>query len=155
MWYKAVMFDTYLTRWNLVPDGDPIITDNARLLPVRDHGQLAMLKLAITAEVHVGGMLLEWWDGDGAALVLARADEAILMERAQGRATLTEMAYAGQDDEACRTLCALATRLHAPRARPMVELVPLAQWFPSTRACGRHLWRHPRPLRGNRSHLID
>jgi streptomycin 6-kinase len=74
-------------------------------------------------------MLMEWWDGDGAAPVLARADEAVLMERAQGTATLADMAYAGQDNEACRKLCAVAARLHAPKARPIVELVPLSQWF--------------------------
>jgi streptomycin 6-kinase len=128
-WYAAVMFDTYLSRWNLVPDGSPIITNNARLLPVRYDGEPAMLKLAIAEEERVGGMLMEWWDGDGAAPVLARADEAVLMERAQGTATLADMAYAGQDDEACGKLCAVAARLHAPRAKPIVELVPLSQWF--------------------------
>ena len=128
-WYAAVMFDTYLSRWNLVPDGSPIITDIARLLPVRYNGEPAMLKLALAEEERVGGMLMEWWDGDGAAPVLARADEALLMERAQGTVTLADMAYAGQDDEACRKLCAVAARLHAPRAKPIVELVPLSQWF--------------------------
>ena len=28
------MFDPYLLRWSLVPDGDPITTPAARLLPV-------------------------------------------------------------------------------------------------------------------------
>ncbi len=89
-----------------------------------------MLKLAIAEEERVGGVLMEWWDGDGAARVLARADEAVLMERAKGTATLADMAYAGRDDEACRKLCAVAARLHAPRANPIVELVaPLSRWF--------------------------
>ena len=96
-----LLFDTYLSRWNLVPDGCPIITNNARLLPVRYDGEPAMLKLAIAEEERVGGMLMEWWDGDGAAIVLARADEAVLMERAHGTVTLADMAYAGQDDEGC------------------------------------------------------
>jgi len=28
------MFDDYLRRWNLIPDGDPIETRSSRLLPV-------------------------------------------------------------------------------------------------------------------------
>lgn len=32
-------------------------------------------------------------------------------------------------DEACRKLCAVAARLHAPRAKPIVELIPLSRWF--------------------------
>ena len=128
------MFDAYLSRWKLIPDGSPIITTNARLLPVRYGGEPAMLKLAIAEEERaghmlMGHMLMEWWDGDGAARVLARADEAVLMERAKGTATLADMAYAGQDDEACRKLCAVAARLHAPRAKPIVGLVPLSRWF--------------------------
>jgi hypothetical protein len=41
------MFDVYLSRWNLVPDGNPVTTRNARLLPVRHDGEPAMLKLAV------------------------------------------------------------------------------------------------------------
>jgi streptomycin 6-kinase len=33
-----------------------------------------MLKLAIEAEERFGVMLMDWWDGDGAAQVLARDD---------------------------------------------------------------------------------
>jgi len=58
-WYAAVMFDEYLSRWNLIPDGCPIITTNARLLPVRYEGEPAMLKLAIAEEERVGGRLME------------------------------------------------------------------------------------------------
>jgi len=40
------------------------------------------------------------------------------------------MARQGQDDEACRILCAAATRLHAPRGRPLPDgLLPLERWF--------------------------
>jgi streptomycin 6-kinase len=33
------MFDPYLSAWSLVPDGDPIVTHAARLLPVRRLGE--------------------------------------------------------------------------------------------------------------------
>jgi streptomycin 6-kinase len=123
------MFDTYLSRWNLVPDGSPIITQSGRLLPVRRRGEPAMLKLVTEAEERFGVMLMEWWDGDGAARVLARDDDALLLERAEGAVSLADMARNGRDDEACRVLCAVAARLHAPRPEPLPELIPLPHWF--------------------------
>jgi streptomycin 6-kinase len=123
------MFDIYLSRWNLVPDGSPIITQSGRLLPVRRRGEPAMLKLATEAEEHFGVMLMEWWDGDGAARVLARDGDALLLERAEGAVSLTDMARNGRDEETCRVLCAVAARLHAPRPEPPPELIPLPHWF--------------------------
>jgi streptomycin 6-kinase len=125
----AAMFDSYIGRWNLVPDGRPIITRTGRLLPVRAAGVPAMLKLATEAEERLGGVLMEWWDGDGAARVLARTEDALLLERAEGGQSLTEMAHSGRDDDACRILCAVAARLHAPRSKPLPELIPLPRWF--------------------------
>ena len=42
---------------------------------------------------------------------------------------LADMARNGRDDEACRVLCAVAARLHAPRPEPLPELIPLPHWF--------------------------
>jgi streptomycin 6-kinase len=123
------MFDIYLTRWNLLPDGSPIFTRSASLLPVRRQGEPAMLKLATEEEERFGGLLMEWWNGDGAARVLARDDNALLLERAEGTASLADMARNGRDDEACRVLCTVAARLHAPRPEPLPELIPLQYWF--------------------------
>jgi streptomycin 6-kinase len=47
------------------------------LLPVRRRGEPAMLKLVTEAEERFGVMLMEWWDGDGAARVLARDDDEL------------------------------------------------------------------------------
>jgi streptomycin 6-kinase len=88
-----------------------------------------MLKLATEAEERFGAMLMDWWGGDGAARVLARDDDALLLERAEGTASLADMARNRRDDEACRVLCAVADRLHAPRPEPLPELVPLKHWF--------------------------
>lgn len=123
------MFDTYLHRWDLVPDGPPLVTRAARLLPVRHGGRPAMLKLSVEKDEREDGVLMAWWAGDGAARVLARDEEALLLERATGPRSLAGMARRGQDDEACRILCAVAARLHAPRAQPLPQLIPLAQWF--------------------------
>lgn len=46
--------------------------------------------------------LLTWWDGQGAARVFASAAGALLMERASGAGDLAQIAWSGQDDEACR-----------------------------------------------------
>lgn len=123
------MFQSHLDRWGLVADGDPLKTTAADLLPVLKDGQPAMLKISHEADERLGGVLMEWWDGDGAARVLARDSVALLLERATGPASLADMARSGTDDEACRILCAAAAKLHAPRPRPLPELIPLQQWF--------------------------
>ena len=119
----------HLARWDLVPDGEPITTPSSLLLPVRHNGVPAMLKIAREEEERRGGALMAWWDGDGAAKVLAWHGEALLLERATGARSLTEMVATGRDDEASRILCEVALRLHAPRPGPPTELVPLTRWF--------------------------
>jgi streptomycin 6-kinase len=123
------MFDRYLKRWNLARDGVPIVTYSSDLLPVRQDGRPAMLKIARTVEERRGADLMIWWDGNGAARVLARDGDAVLLERATGNRSLTAMVHDGADDEASRILCGVASRLHAPRNRPRPDLIPLSAWF--------------------------
>jgi len=122
-------FEPWLARWALTPDGAPIVTQSSRLLPVRQGGRPAMLKIATEPEERRGAALMPWWEGDGAVRVLALEEEALLMERAMGTRSLIAMARAGQDDEASRVLCATAARLHLPRLQPPPDLVPLPRWF--------------------------
>jgi streptomycin 6-kinase len=134
-----MMFDDYLARWGLTPDGEPIATRNSDLLPVRRAGLAAMLKIAREEEERRGGRLVSWWGGDGAARVLAQDGAALLLERATGKGSLVEMARGGRDDEASRILCAVAARLHAPRGCPLPELIPLPRWFEALEpAAARH-----------------
>ena len=72
--------DIHLARWDLVPDGEPIETPSSLLLAVRHNGVPVMLKIAREEEERRGGALMAWWDGDGAAKVLARHGEALLLE---------------------------------------------------------------------------
>jgi hypothetical protein len=51
------MFRKYLERWQLVPDGHPVIARTSGLLPVRSGGMPAMLKIAIVDEERLGGLL--------------------------------------------------------------------------------------------------
>jgi streptomycin 6-kinase len=95
----------------------------------------AMLKIAIDAEEKFGGLLLKWWDGQGAAQVFAHEGDALLMERAEGPASLVDMAKdlarGGGDDEASGLICRVAAQLHAtrPKAGALPTLVPLKQRF--------------------------
>jgi len=123
------VFEEYLACWGLTPDGVPLITHSSRLLPVRREGMPAMLKIAVEAEEKQGAGLMRWWNGSGAARVLAYNDDALLLERAEGSASLAAMACHGNDDEACRILCQAAARLHLPKNHPLPVLVPLAHWF--------------------------
>ena len=123
------MFDQYLKRWALTLDGDAFVSLNGHLLPARYHGTPAMLKISPEPEEQAGNRLMAWWDGQGAAPVLAHDGEALLMERASGVRSLMDMVNCGQDDEATRILCAAAGRLHTPRTQPAPALVPLLQRF--------------------------
>ncbi len=129
MLLNSTDFDAYLTRWGLVPDGEPIFTPAARLLPVRRDGEAAMLRITILEEAKGGEVLLNWWDGRGAARVLAVDGDALLLERAEGSRSLSAYARNGRDDEATETICGVVAELHAPRDKPLPDLIPLETWF--------------------------
>jgi hypothetical protein len=124
------MFRYYLKRWELTQDGDPLFTPTSRLLPVHCASGPAMLKIAVTEEERRGGQLMQWWDGQGAARVLACDDRAVLLERAEGAISLADMVSRSRDEEASRTICAVLAKLHRPRSRLPPTLVSLSEWFP-------------------------
>lgn len=121
---------TWIDRWGLTPDGEPFTSLGGRLLPVRKDGVAAMLKISHGPEEIAGGILMAWWDGQGAAPVLAHEGEALLMVRAMGPGSLADMAKSGRDDEASRIICTALDGLHAPRpGRLPASLNPLPEWF--------------------------
>lgn len=121
----------YMQRWQLQPDGQAFETHSSLLMPVRYQGAAAMLKIAREQEEKFGGLLMCWWQGEGAARVLAWHEDGILLERAQGSRSLPQMVRDGDDRQATEILCQVVARLHAPRAEPLPELIPLHQWFNS------------------------
>lgn len=123
------MFDAYLKLWRLTPDGNAIVTRTSKLLPVRYGGVPAMLKIALDAEEARGNDLMEWWSGEGAARVLARRGDAIVLERATGDASLAALTQMGRDSEAVRIMCATIAPLHRARQQPPPALFPLDRWF--------------------------
>lgn len=127
-------FAPWLDRWTLTSDGEAFSSLAGMLMPVVFEGQPAMLKLTLEPEELAGGALMEWWGGQGAALVLAREGEALLLERAMGPGSVAQMSRTGHDDEAMRILCTAGAALHATRSKsPPASLVPLERWF-------RQLW---------------
>lgn len=124
-------FEPYLARWDLVPDGKPIVTHSSRLLPVLRGDVPAMLKLPEAPDERLGYLPLEYWNGDGAARLLARSEtgDAMLIERATGQRSLASMARNGADDAATAILCEAIARLQKPRGPAPAGLIPLETWF--------------------------
>ncbi len=87
-----------------------------------------MLKVAVDDEEKAGGALMSWWDGRGAARMLAHDADAVLLERATG-GSLAAMARDGPDEQATCIICDVVAELHAPRKAAMPPLVPLPVWF--------------------------
>lgn len=136
-------FAPWLARWNLELDGTPIRTHASHLLPVLQGGAPAMLKLPEVEDEQRGYLPLEYWNGDGAARLLARSEngEAMLMERATGERSLAAMARSGAegDDEATAILCDAIATLQKPRGPAPSGLIPLEAWFKDLfPAAGRH-----------------
>jgi len=52
------IFEPYLQRWSLTPDGNVIVTPSSHLLPVQRHGTPAMLKIAHENEERFGSGLM-------------------------------------------------------------------------------------------------
>ncbi len=125
----ASTFEPWLSRWQLEPDGAVIVTPSARLLPVIRSGGPAMLKIASDRSERAASLLLRWWDGGGAARVLANEGDALLLERATGQRSLTMMATESEDDAATVVLCDVLEQLHRPRRRPTPTLDWLDEWF--------------------------
>lgn len=131
----------WLRRWRLRPDGDAMTTASGTLMPVvTASGTPAMLKLAHTDEEARGADLLVALDGHGAARVLERSGEAVLLERATGERNLVQLVETGHDDEATRIICDAAEQIHRASsdvlgARDQPQLIDLPTWF-------RHLPLH-------------
>jgi streptomycin 6-kinase len=133
------VFEEHINRWQLTVDGDPIVTPAAKLLPVRYNDNIAMLKIAIVDEEKLGGQCMPWWEGKGAARVLAIQDNAILLERAMGNKSLVEFVHNGLDDEATHIICNTLAKLHQPNNKPIPRLTPLSIWFQALKpAAMRH-----------------
>lgn len=131
----------WLDRWGLVPDGEAFQTPYTKswLAPVRQGALPAMLKISGSEYEKHGAAIMAWWAGDGAAPVLAREGDGLLLERAMGPRSLADMARTGADDEATRIVCEVVAGLHRPRPALDVDLVPLETRFGNQMARAREI----------------
>ncbi|NQX10696.1 phosphotransferase [Microbacteriaceae bacterium VKM Ac-2855] len=103
----------YALRWRVEPTGPAFATMSSELLPGRRDGAPVMLKLARIEEERRGIAVLAGWAGRGAAAVIERDGDAVLMPRATGPRHLARLAATGHDDEATGIICDVLARLHS------------------------------------------
>lgn len=132
------LFNVFLQRWGAQAAGKPFSTATSDLMPVRLTGKLegqpAMIKITRDLDERIGGQVLQWWAGDGAAHVYALDPDsgALLMERATGSRDLLRMALEGEDDAATTCICRALEQLHSNRpSAPPDNLRPLSDFFES------------------------
>lgn len=125
------LLDRYKSIWDLSADGEPFETPSGLLLAVVYASIPCMLKIARRDKDTRSNRVMTWWNGDGAAPVLKHDEKAILMERATGSNSLTDMAGKGRDDEASRIICKAVAKLHTHRPPYPPGLVPLDVRFRS------------------------
>jgi streptomycin 6-kinase len=132
------LFDTYLQLWSAQAAGKPFVTPSSDLLPVSLTGKSeelpAMIKIPRDLDERIGGQVMQWWDGVGAARVYARVpgSGALLMERATGSKHLLRMALEGKDDAATTYICQTLHQLHSNRpSAPPENLLSLTDFFRS------------------------
>lgn len=115
---------SYLERWELTLDGEPMHGMVGLVLPVlRADGTPAALKLQPIDEEHLGeGTALRVWDGQGAARLLADAEEAnssmLLLERLDEDRPLSALPDITQ---ALQVIGELLVRLNAHQAPPEIR----------------------------------
>lgn len=122
------ILERHCALWSLTADGPLRVTSTSLLQPVRRDGRALMLKIARVAEERRGARLMGWWDGRGAAPVLAIEGDALLMQRAAGGRDLVAMARRGADEAATAVIVAVVRRLHR-HPSPPTFLTPLPSWF--------------------------
>jgi streptomycin 6-kinase len=142
MEWRAGTVDAAVEQWDLVRDGELIVTPSSRLLPVTYRGRAAMLKVPLVHEEALGGRLLAAWRGVGCAAVFVGDEHSVVLERAVGGRDLTSLTRAGDDLRAIAVLGSVLGVLHGALAAPapavttahdtgdvLTELPSLDEWF--------------------------
>ncbi len=119
-----------MTRWRLTAPVLMADTPRSRVWQVAQDDQKAVLKVLKPggADEEPGMALMRWYEGRGAAQVLALGEGALLMERLEPR-SLGDVARGGRDAAATVALCDVIGALHRDRPAPPPGLQPLALRF--------------------------
>lgn len=119
-----------MAAWGL-RGAEPVAdTPRAWLWRVKQGDVAAVLKVLKpgAADEARGMALMAWYQGRGAARVLAAGEGALLMERIAGP-SLGDLVRGGDDPGASVILCDVITALHRDRPAPPSGLLPLAEHF--------------------------
>jgi streptomycin 6-kinase len=119
-----------MSAWRLSQPQLLADTATSQVWRVLQSGRAVVLKALKPngAEEAAGMVLLQWYQGRGAARVLARTDGAILMEWIDGP-SLGDLVRGGDDPLAMGILVEVFARLHLDRPEPPKGLQPLAVRF--------------------------
>ncbi|MBW7876543.1 MAG: fructosamine kinase family protein [Candidatus Cloacimonetes bacterium] len=99
----------YLKHWNLIQDGDEILTHSSLLLPVRKNAEPLMLKIVdLNDDEALAWQILKIYNGRGAVFLVDASGPAQLLERItpdERVADLESMVLSGKEEQALDILC--------------------------------------------------
>ncbi|WEK03197.1 MAG: aminoglycoside phosphotransferase family protein [Candidatus Devosia phytovorans] len=134
-----------MIRWSLTKSTPVAETATSWIFRVEQNGRnfaaLKILKPQSAPEERRGSLLLNWYDGEGAATVFDMHGDTIFMEWLDG-GTLGDPARAGKDDETTIAAATLVANLHRPRAEPPQGLEPLRDRFQTLFDTDVRAWPH-------------
>lgn len=123
----------YLKSWNLSDSEKMMTTHTSDVYKVKQScGQMAILKhfnKVGRVDEAAGGVLLNWYGGNGAVHLLNADEGSHLLEYASGE-ELADWVKKGKDEEATEIICDVVKQLHGARKQTNPKLlVPLRRWF--------------------------
>lgn len=134
-----------MIRWSLTKSTPVAETPTSWIFRVEQNGRnfaaLKILKPQTAHEERRGSMLLNWYQGEGAATVFDTHGDTLFMEWLDG-GTLGEPARAGRDDEATIAICTVVANLHRPRPDAPEDLLDLRMQFAALFATDVRVWPH-------------
>lgn len=134
-----------MIRWSLTKSSLVAESAGSVIFRVEQNGRnfaaLKILKPAAAEEERRGAMLMNWYDGEGAATVFDIHGDTIFMEWLDG-GTLGDAVRAGHDADATIALCTLVANLHRPRAGIPGGLEPLRERFQALFDTDARVWPH-------------
>jgi len=99
----------FLKHWNLIQDGDEILTHSSLLLPVRKNAEPLMLKIVdLHDDEALAWQILKIYNGQGAVFLVDVSGPAQLLERIipdEAVPDLESMVVSGKEEQALDILC--------------------------------------------------
>ena len=134
-----------MIRWSLTKATPVAETRTSWIFRVEQNGRnfaaIKILKPETAVEERRGSMLLNWYQGEGAATVFDTHGDTLFMEWLDG-GTLGDPARAGRDKEAAIAIATVVSGLHRPRPDVPEDLLDLRSHFAELFATDVRVWPH-------------